>query len=162
MAPILPLVIAAIFVILLMRFINIRKSKDLMVVLGSLLGLFLGIGVNFLTQSIPQGNEKEFITSLIESNTGLIEAIGNKFPPSIWLLLPCCPGWQVRAFLLFIGLSLLLLAVLLWLGVPSSIRDIFWSRGARKAKAISVRYGKRAPKTAFLLWLCLREWKLFI
>jgi len=167
MAPILPLVIAAIFVILLMRFINIRKSKDLMVVLGSLLGLFLGIGVNFLTQSIPQGNEKEFITSLIESNTGLIEAIGNKFPPSIWATLGLTsPGWQgLGYFLLFIGLSLLLLAVLLWLG------NAFFYKGylsgqevQRKAKAISAGdMEKRALKTASpVVALFKREWKLFI
>ena len=47
MAPILPLVIAALIVVLLMRFINIRKGKDIMVIIGSLLALMLGLGINF-------------------------------------------------------------------------------------------------------------------
>jgi len=167
MAPILPLVIAAIFVILLMRFINIRKSKDLMMIIASLLGLFFGLGVNFLAQNIPEGNEKEFFMSLIESNTGLIEAIGNKFPPSVWATLGLTsPGWQgLGYFLLTVGLSLALLAVLLWLG------NAFFYQGylsgqeiQRQARAISAEdMEKRASKTTSpVMALFKREWKLFM
>ena len=167
MAPILPLVIASVFVILLMRFINIRKSKDLMVVLGSLLGLFLGLGVNFLTQNIPEGNEKEFFVNLIESNRGLIEAIGNKFPPSVWATLGLTsPGLQgLGYFVLFVGLSLLLLAVLLWMG------NAFFYKGyiagqevQRRAKAISAEdMERRSSKVdSPVVALFKREWKLFM
>lgn len=167
MSPILPLVIAAIFVILLMRFVNIRKSKDLMVVIGSLLGLFLGLGTNFLTQNIPEANEKEFFINLIESNTGLIEAIGNKFPPSVWATLGLThPGLKgLGYFLLFVGVSLLLFAVLLWLG------NAFFYKGylsgqevRRRTKAISAEdMQKRASKAnSPVIALFKREWKLFM
>lgn len=167
MAPILPMVIAAIFVILLMRFVNIRKSKDLMVVIGSLLGLFIGVGVNFLTQNIPEGNEQEFIQNLIESNTGLLESIGNKFPPSIWATLGLSqPGWQGWGyFLLFVGLSLALVAVLLWLGNRFFYRGYLSGQEVqRKAKILSKEdmakgTAKASSPVIALFW---REWKLFM
>ena len=124
MAPILPLVIAALIVVLLMRFINIRKGKDIMVIIGSLLALMVGLGINFFSLNLPQGSEEEVIRHMIESNTGLIEAIGNKFPPSIWATLALTyrewQGWGY--FLLFVGLSLLLVVLLYWIGNYFSIR----------------------------------------
>ena len=164
-SPILPLVIAAIFVILLMRFVNIRKSKDVMVVIGSLLGLFLGLGVNFLAQKMPEGNEEEFIKNLIESNTGLIESIGNKFPPSIWATLGLSsPGWQGFAyFLLFIGLSLVLFAALLWLGNRFFYQGYISGQDVqRKGKSLSRKALRNANKVSGPVQaLFRREWKLF-
>lgn len=167
MAPILPLVIAAIFVVTLMRFINIRKSKDVMVVIGSLLGLFMGVGINFLTQNIPEGNEEEFIKHLIESNRGLIEAIGNKFPPSIWATIGLSdPGWQGWSyFLLFVGLSLLLMGLLFWIGNHFFYRGyLSGQESSRKNRTLSKKeMEKRASKISSpIIALFWREWKLFM
>lgn len=167
MAPILPLVIASIFVVLLMRFVNIRKSKDLMVVIGSLFGLFVGVGINFLTQNIPEGNEEEFMKNLIESNTGLIESIGNKFPPSIWATLGLSnPGWQGWGyFLLFIGFSLLLVAVLLWLGNRFFYRSYLSGQEVkRKGKTLSEKDMLKGTSriSSPVIALFRREWKLFM
>ena len=167
MSPVFPLVIAAIFAILLMRFVNIRKSKDLMVVVGSLLGLFAGLGINILTQSLPQGNEEEFIKNLIMSNTGLIEAIGNRFPPSIWATLALSSsGWQgLGYFLLFVGFSIVLLAILLWLGNAFFYKGYLSGEEIRgKAKALSAEDVEKGASKASspVIALFKREWKLFM
>lgn len=167
MAPILPLVIAALIVVLLMRFINIRKGKDIMVIIGSLLALMVGLGINFFSLNLPQGSEEEVIRHMIESNTGLIEAIGNKFPPSIWATLALTyrewQGWGY--FLLFVGLSLLLVVLLYWIG------NYFFYKGyltgqeiRRKNTAISKGdIQKHINRTSSpILALLKREWKLFM
>lgn len=166
-APILPLVIAALFVVLLMRFINIRKGKDLMVVIGSLFGLMAGLGINFFTQNLPQGSEEEFIKHMIESNTALIESIGNKFPPSIWATLALTlRGWHGWAyFLLFVGLSFLLVILLYWIGNHFFYRGYLTGQEIRrKNKAISQQDMQKRISRASSPFLALlkREWRLFM
>ncbi|MGI5850580.1 MAG: putative ABC transporter permease subunit [Caldicoprobacterales bacterium] len=167
LAPILPLVIAALIVVLLMRFINIRKGKDVMVIIGSLLALMVGLGINFFSLNLPQGTEEEFIMQMIESNTGLIEAIGNKFPPSIWATLALTyRGWQGWAyFLLFVGLSFLLLFLLYWIGNRFFYKGYLTGQEIRrKDTAISTREMQRhiTRTSSPILALLKREWKLFM
>jgi ABC-2 type transport system permease protein len=118
-SPVIPLIAASLFIIILMRFINIRRSKDLLAVIGGALGIIFALGINLLFQRMP-GNieEGELIKNILEGRVELINSIGQKFPPSIWATLGLSrPGVEgFGYFLLFIGLSALLLVVLLWLG----------------------------------------------
>lgn len=165
--PILPLAIAAIFVILLMRFVNLRNSKDLLVVIGSLFGLSLGLGINLIAQNLPEGNEEEFIKNLIESNSGLIDAIGKRFPPSLWatrgLSSPDFRGWAY--FFLFLGVSAAFLALLVWLGNHFFYKGyLSGQESRRKNKVISIEdMAKGTSKSsAPIIALFWREWRLFI
>ena len=124
----------------------------------------VGLGINF-SLNLPQGSEEEVIRHMIESNTGLIEAIGNKFPPSIWATLALTyrewQGWGY--FLLFVGLSLLLVVLLYWIG------NYFFYKGyltgqeiRRKNTAISkgdiqkhINRTSAHPRSS-------EEWKLFM
>ncbi|HZK01340.1 MAG TPA: hypothetical protein VFC96_00580 [Anaerovoracaceae bacterium] len=165
-APILPLAIAGIFVVILMRFVNIRKSKDLMVVIGSLFGLLAGLGINFLTQNIPEGNEEEFIKHLVEKNEGLIRAVGAKFPPSIWATLGLSKsGWQGWGyFLIFVGFSLILVFLLIWLGNRFFYRGFLAGQEVRRknrtitGKEIEKHFNKVSNPIISLFW---KEWRLF-
>ena len=127
----------------------------------------VGLGINFFSLNLPQGSEEEVIRHMIESNTGLIEAIGNKFPPSIWATLALTyrewQGWGY--FLLFVGLSLLLVVLLYWIG------NYFFYKGyltgqeiRRKNTAISKGdIQKHINRTSSpILALLKREWKLFM
>jgi len=167
LAPIPPLVLASIFVILLVRIVNIRRNKDLLMIIGSLLGAFLGMGISLTAQSIPDGKEAEYMEKLVQSSTALVESIGSRFPPSIWATLglsrPGLPGWTY--FLLFVGFSLILLAVLWWLG------DRFFYKGylsgqetKRKGKALSRQGMEKSVGTMSspVSALFRREWKLFL
>ena len=167
LAPVPPLVIASIFVVLLVRFVNIRRNKDMLMIIGSLLGVFLGLGINFVTQNIPEGNEAEYMEKLARSSTALVKSIGSRFPASIWatlgLSLPGLSGWGY--FLLYAGFSLVLLAALWWLG------DRFFYKGylsgqeaKRKGKALSRQSMEKSIGTMSspVSALFRREWKLFL
>ena len=54
-------------------------------ILGSLIGLFAALGINFFVQQIPEGSEEEFIANLIQSQEGIIEQLAVDFLPAFGL-----------------------------------------------------------------------------
>ncbi|NLJ40190.1 MAG: hypothetical protein GX352_01050 [Clostridiales bacterium] len=166
-APVLPLIISAIFVIILMRFANIRRSKDLIVVIGSLFGVAAGIGINLITQSLPQGNEGEFIKGLVQNNSQLIQSIGRKFPPSLWATLGLSQhglqGWAY--FLLFVIVSLGLVVVFLWLSNRFFYKSYLAGQETRKKTKIlsNEEMVRNAGKISSpVVSLFKREWRLYM
>jgi len=166
-APIIPLNISALFIIILMRFINFRKSRDVLAVIGGLLGIFLGLGLNLFFQRIPQGNEEEFIRNIITKQYGMITYIGRKFPPSIWADIGLSgEGIQAIGYLfLFVAVSLLMFILLLWLGNYIFYKSLLAGQEVlRKRKIISrdemLRKYERISSPAVSLFY--REWKLLL
>jgi len=166
-APILPLAIAALFVVVIMRFINIRKNKDLLMIIGSFLGIFLGLAINFFVQQIPEGSEEEFIRNLVESQKELIKSIGAKFPPSLWATYSLSePGFSsLGYFTLFVGISILLLGALIWIGNRIFYKGLLSGQEIhRRNKSLSTqqledRSTKTSSPLAALFW---KEWRLFL
>lgn len=166
-SPAIPLVIAALFVMILMRFVNVRKSKDLLAVIGGFLGIFIAFGINFFLQRIPEGNEQDFVMKILASQTGLIEEIGRKFPPSLWATFGLSySGIQGIGYIsLFIGVCIGLFIVLLWLGNQMFYRSLLSGQEVvRKRKVLSEEemdkhYGKNVNP---VISIFKREWKLLL
>ncbi len=116
--PAIPLIIAALFDMLLMRFVNVSRNKDLFVVVGGIVGLFFAFGVNFMMQGMPDNMSQADMNALIASKTGFIEQMGKSFPPSIWATLALSlKGIEAFGyFLLFMAVSVGLFILLLQLG----------------------------------------------
>ena len=81
-APVIPLAIASLLVILLMRVVNIARYKDLLVIVGGIVLIFASFMVSALMQNIPE-NTKD-IEQFFASQTSLVDMIGSRFPPAIW------------------------------------------------------------------------------
>lgn len=79
LSPVIPLIIASVFVLVLMRLINVRKSKDLLMVIGGLLGLFLGVAINYFAQRMSNGNPDEFMQDLLTSRINIIDKLERSF-----------------------------------------------------------------------------------
>ncbi len=166
-SPIIPLNISAIFIIILMRFINFRKSRDVLAVIGGLLGIFLGLGLNLFFQRMPQGNEEEFIKNIITKQYGMITYIGQKFPPSIWATKGLSgEGFEAIGYLLlFVAVSLLMFILLLYLGNRIFYKSLLAGQEvSRKRKTISSdelarKYEKISNPITSLFF---REWKLLL
>lgn len=78
--PVIPLLIAAIFVMVIMRFTNIGKRKELMSFVGSILVLFVALGFNFFLQNrMSQTSNEELIQLLTQGNNSFIHLISNVF-----------------------------------------------------------------------------------
>lgn len=86
--PMVPLVVAALPAILLMRVANVSKRKDTLVMIGGFLLIAATIAFQFLVQKGPgKGEEIAFLEAILSKANGLASAIGNRFPPSLWATL---------------------------------------------------------------------------
>jgi len=162
--PVIPLAAAGLAVIGMMRLVNIGRKKDLLIILGSLVliaaALFLQFGLSRAAQT--SGPDAQKIMAIIASPDGLVQSIGRRFPPAIWVTsllydgLFTGPGFT--GFVLFAGLSILLFGGLmigaqrLFFGglVGLSERSGGPGRRAKAAKKIRVTSGRHAVKAIFL------------
>jgi len=165
--PVIPLILSSLFIVILMRFINIKKNKDLLAIVGGFIGLFIILGSNLFLQRIPEGDEQEFIKGFLIKQSGLIEEIGRKFPPGLWATYGLArPGLEgLGYFALFMVVSAALFAVLMWLGDRIFYRGLLSGQEvARRRRSLSEeeasrRYGRvSSPVSAIFR----REWKLFL
>lgn len=168
--PVIPLVMSSIVIVILMRFINIRKSKDLLAILGGLLMFILVMVFNVFMQRLPQnieGNEIEFFNNLMTSQYGMIKEIGRKFPPSVWATLglsePGVTGWGY--LLLFLSISVLMFIILLWIGNKVfymgviSGQEVTRKRKTMSQNEVDSRYKKTFSPVTAIFW---REWKILL
>lgn len=83
--PIIPLGLAGIVIMIIMRFTNIGRHKDLLrgiALFGMLfLALYLNVIVMNAATSVEVGGEMNFIENMISNNTFFIENIGKYYPP---------------------------------------------------------------------------------
>ncbi|MCX7922160.1 MAG: hypothetical protein N3B21_09140 [Clostridia bacterium] len=164
--PVIPLAMAGLFVVILMRFVNIRKSKDLLAFVGGFLGVIVAVGTNFFFQRMPKGKEEEFIQNFLNTQSGLVKTVGQKFPPALWATKGLAENSPeaIGYFLLFIGTCLVLLAALLWLANRIFFKSLLSGQEVnRRRRSVSQRemdgkYGKRQSPVLALFW---KEWKLF-
>ncbi|SKC89414.1 putative ABC transporter permease subunit [Maledivibacter halophilus] len=81
--PIIPLVLASVLNMIIMRFTNLGKHKDTLKTIAAVFSLIIGIGVNILYRSNKVSKEKmiEMLTSGDNSLVGIVSTI---FPTTNW------------------------------------------------------------------------------
>jgi ABC-2 type transport system permease protein len=88
LTPLVPLTLASILIILLMRYTNIKGKKDLIRVISMFVFLFIMLGIQIVIQrsmiNVPIGGEQEFLANLFSDNKLLIDMVGRFFPISKW------------------------------------------------------------------------------
>lgn len=79
--PIVPLVIASIINMIIMRFTNIAKNKDRFRLIGGIIAMFSGIGINIYIQRFTQNIDQSQVTEMFtEGNNSLVDLVTNIFP----------------------------------------------------------------------------------
>jgi ABC-2 type transport system permease protein len=119
MLPVIPLAVAGMAVVGMMRLVNLSRKKDLLIILGSLVlisaALFLQLGLG--RAAGPSGPDPQKIIALIASPEGLVQSIGRRLPPAIWatrfLDSGLSTGTGFAGFALFAGVSVLLFGALM-------------------------------------------------
>lgn len=86
--PIIPLSIATIVVMLILRATNVKGKRDLIRTISLFLFLFLFLGLQMIitkaTNQIAPGNEQEYMLQLLKNNNALLNQFGTSYPPAIW------------------------------------------------------------------------------
>ncbi|HEX2946382.1 MAG TPA: hypothetical protein VHT96_10550 [Clostridia bacterium] len=163
--PVLPLTVAAILIMLLMRVVNLRRYKDLLAVVGGLLALFAGVGINMFVQNVPKSSEE--IQSYINAQSGFVSLIGNRFPPAVWATKALSenglPGFG--HLVLFVAVCILLFGLLMWLSNLVFYKALLAGQEvSRKKKSLtSEQIDKQYKKVSNpVLAMAGREWKLLV
>lgn len=163
--PAMPLSIAALIIMLLMRVVNLRRYKDMFAIVGGLIAVVIGVGSSMFFQKVPENPED--IQNFFASQTGLVDMIGSKFPPSIWatrgLSDAGTAGWGY--FILYLAVCVGLLLLLLWISNMVFYKALLAGQEvSRKRKnitndQISKQLGKMERPVAAI---AKREWKLLM
>lgn len=165
--PVIPLALVSVLVIVLMRFVNLGRKKDALIIVGSILLIVLGMGLQFwLNRSTNLEPNAEAMVKFFSSPDSLFSKIGSRFPPSIWATKALSRGFSMTGLtnlLLFAGASLLLL-----IGMVAGAEALFY-RGlvglgetARRSRRLSredmsrqISSGRRPVRAIFQ-----REWRI--
>jgi ABC-2 type transport system permease protein len=112
--PVIPLAVVTLIVMVLLRFVNIGRKKDALIVGGSLVLMAGVMSFQFwLNKSAGSKMDPQAFVRLFSSPDGLVQTIGARFPPSIWATRALAWGPAASGplhFALYAGVSLLLVA----------------------------------------------------
>ena len=166
-SPVIPLAVCSLFVMALMRVVNISKKRDLLAIIGGIAGLFIALGFNLLIQQMPKNNELDYFKNLLESSYGFIETVGKRFPPSLWatwgLSLPGTDG--ALYFILFLLVAVVLFIALLWLANRVFLYSILsGAKSGRNRRGVDLGSDKAEYNrgSSPLRALFSKEWKLML
>jgi len=106
--PVIPLAIAALLVVGLMRVVNISRRKDALILGGSILLLVMAMGLQFVLAGADEHVGAAAVTRFMTSPDSLLYMVGSRFPPSIWSSKAIAAGFSVDGLTnlaLFSGIS---------------------------------------------------------
>lgn len=165
--PVIPLTLAALIVMVFMRYTNIGKSKDRFRLIGGLLGLVIVIGFQAILQG--QSSQMESIEHvqqlIISGNNTLINVVSQLFPTSKWASLAMInsSAFSGLGFLLsflliaIVGVVVFLLAGdrLYFAGVMGISESV-----AKRKKVDDSHFFKLVKSRPAWLAYAAKEWKL--
>ena len=82
--PVIPLAMAAVIVMIVMRFTSFGKNKQLFKFVGGIIALALGVGINVLIQSGASRITEEQIMAIATGQSSLVSIVSNIFPGTIF------------------------------------------------------------------------------
>lgn len=128
--PVIPLTLAGIVVMVVMRFTNLGKRKELMTFISMLLLLTIALGFNFAIQSLVSSSNlspEKLVSLMQEGGNSLMRVIGNLFPGMQFSALAMANFDQFSGFL---NLLLFLLINIIGIVVFLTAAEFMYFEGA--------------------------------
>lgn len=164
--PIIPLVISSILVMVIMRFTNAAKNKDRFKMIGGIIAIFIGVGINILMQktSSKLTNPAEIQKIFAEGNNSLISLATKLFPSSKLAALALAENATSRGFInlgLFIAITLFSLFIFIIIGESLYFKGVIGiSETTSKRKKLSAfELSKATEQNSLLKAYTLKELK---
>lgn len=164
MLPLLPLALDTIFTLALARVANLSRQRDVLRVLGGLLGLVLAIGIQFFSQRFAPGGPA-YLPGNLEVFQGMAGRIASTFPPALWAARALAMPDKVTGW---VNLSLLVTLSLAVVGLTALVAERVYFRDLLAGQEGPGRRRRQRPAPVTLatagvtaaLWR--RELKLFL
>jgi len=164
-APVIPLAVASLLVILVMRVVNIGRYKDLLAIVGGIVLILASLLMSALLQKMPE--DPRALEQFIAEQAGLVKLIGSRFPPAVWATEALAGNglYGMSCLVLYIAVSAGLFIFMLWLANQVFYKALLAGQEVRrKGKSITgEQIGKHVGRgNSPVLALLKREWKLFV
>ena len=115
--PVIPLAVVSLAVVAMMRFINVSRKKDALILVGSLvligLSFALQVGLGRSAGNGGPGASAQAVAAFFTSPDSLLNKVGAVFPPRIWATKAIAAGFSgegLANLALLLGVSLALFA----------------------------------------------------
>lgn len=123
MAPLLPLLISALLILVFNKYIRKTKYKNILTVLSNIVLILVIIVIQLgITQ---YGSDPEVVQNIILNNESFISIIGRSFPPSIWLTRMILGSFVDLVY--FLGINIILVFVLYYLAKSFFRKSMMYS-----------------------------------
>ncbi len=108
LAPVLPLLISALLVLMLTKVVSNSNKRNLLVIAGNVLLIVAIVGIQLgLTRYMAN---PETLQKIFSNQEGLLGFVGLRFPPSVWMTRMILGSFKDALY--FIGLNLVVLLIL--------------------------------------------------
>ena len=161
--PIIPLALAGLLVMAMMRCVNVSRKKDFLILTGS---LALLAGALFLQLGLAGSRSPEELVKFFSAADGLARLLGEKFPPCIWASRLLAEGFSAPGLgylALYAGGSIAVLLLLLLAAEKLFYRGLIglseMASRRKKLSAVALASGLASGRKAWQAILA-REWKL--
>ena len=164
--PIVPLVIASVINMIIMRFTNIAKNKDRFRLVGGLIAMGFGIGINIYMQKFTQDISQSQITDMFaKGNNSLVDLATKMFPSTKIAVNSLINTTNIQGFInliLFIVITLAAIMIFIILGQALYFKGVMGvSETSSKRKTLSSsELIKNTTQNSSLKIYVLKELKL--
>lgn len=167
--PILPLVVVSIIVMIIMRFTNLTKNKDLFRVISGVIGLTFALGLNIIIRKIDN-NEftgEKIIELLNKGNNSLIGLYSKFFPTSKYGALTLVNSNNIKGIsnlIIFITITAISILVFVIIGDKTYFKGVLGvneTQSTRKELSKS-ELNKATEKSSAILTYMLKEIRVLL
>lgn len=173
LAPVIPLAIAAVVTLAVMRFIN-RRHRDILIILFSvaLTAGILAFQIGVMNNLPSQGDPALYLQQILSGHVDLVAVMGRAFPPAVWatrVIAGATAGSRLVGLALYVGVT----GVAVW--VLATAGDRLFYAGliggtelarrrltAHQIAAARAAARHRTVQSGVLSALFWREWRLFM
>lgn len=166
--PIIPLVIGGLFVMVIMRFTNIGKRKELMTFVGSILVLVVALGFNVGMQAfVGNTDEGEMVELLIQGNNSLAGMAAKLFPGASFAVNGMVHYDTVNGLMqfgLFVAMVVAFVAVFLIVGQKLYFKGVIGiaEAGAKRIEMDDKAWKKHRESKSVLSSFVVREFRMLM
>jgi ABC-2 type transport system permease protein len=168
LVPLLPLGLATLPTVVIMRYANLGRRKDLFKILGGIMVIVVAMGYQFLFQKTgPNLMDPVFLQNLLTDQNGLMNLISRVFPSTRYLGLALANADSAAGFinlLIFTALSLLAVALAWLVGEKFYFQGLVGSSEttARRKGLTSSDYKKLGNGSPAVISYCMKEIRLLL
>ena len=164
--PIVPLVIASVINMIIMRFTNVAKNKDRFRLVGGLIAMCFGVGINIYIQRFSQNLSQSEITKMFAQGNNSLVGLATKLFPSTKIavnsLINTTNVQGLINLILFIVITLAALMIFIMLGEALYFKGVMGvSETTSKRKTLSsLELIKNTTQNSSLKVYIIKELKL--